>query len=271
MTLLDASGNATGLLNAAELTAFRTALASMLLYQARKRTGRIVIFGAGKQALWHIRLALLLRGAEIERVTVVNRSAKGAESLLKTLQEDGGKWEGVQFEALDPLLFGYWQRLEERVGEADVVFCCTPSVRPLFPGRFLEGSECYVAAIGSHSAEMVELDPKIFTGIVQSGFNSIGGEKEGEGGGGLIVVDSKRSCLLEAGEIIQGKIGEDALVDVGEIMGLEGEEKERAREWLESGFLVYKCVGIAVMDAVVASDLVDLARSKGVGVSIPDF
>ncbi|TVY35843.1 Uncharacterized protein LOCC1_G007460 [Lachnellula occidentalis] len=282
VTLLDASGNATGLLNAAELTAFRTSLASMLLFKDRRRTAHIVVFGAGKQALWHIRLALLLRGEEIETVTIVNRSTRRAEELVQTIEgdEQAGSGSGsdsnskVRFEVLDPLIFGYAQRVEERLARADVVFCCTPAARPLFPARFLVSEEkmrrgCYVTAIGSHSAEMAELDPAIFTTVVNSSsgsaFHPTGGK------GGVIVVDSRKSCLLEAGEIIQGGIGAESLVDVGELVALEGEGKEGAREWLESGFVVYKCVGIAVMDAAVASDLLDLARSKGVGVSIPDF
>jgi len=274
VTLLDASGTATGLLNAEELTAFRTALASMILFERRRKIGNVVVFGAGKQALWHIRLALLLRGPEIEKFTVVNRSTGRSDELLKTLEgDDQGKWGSkVEFEALDPLLFGYWQRLEERLAEADVVFCCTPSPRPLFPARYLVSEEklktgCYITAIGSHTATMAELDPAIFTTVVNetSAFHPTGGK------GGAIIVDSRKSCLLEAGEIIQGKIGGESLVDVGEIVALGEEEKEKARDWLETGFVIYKCVGIAVMDAAVASDLVDLARSKGVGVSIPDF
>lgn len=254
----------------------------MILFKNRQRTGKIVVFGAGKQALWHIRLALLLRGTEIEIITIVNRSMDRAEELVRKLEGDGygdeqkADSKKVRFEVLDPLVFGYWQRVEERLADADVVFCCTPSSRPLFPARFLvEGGKiergCYVTAIGSHSAEMTELDPAIFTTVV-NGTSSGSAFHPTEGGkGGVIVVDSRKACLVEAGEIIQGGIGAESLVDVGELVGLEGSEKERAREWLESGFVVFKCVGIAVMDAAVASDLLDLARSKGVGVSIPDF
>ena len=34
---------------------------------------RIVVFGAGKQALWHVRLALALRGDEIKHSAIVNQ------------------------------------------------------------------------------------------------------------------------------------------------------------------------------------------------------
>lgn len=78
-----------GILNAAEVTAFRTALGSMLLYVHRRRTGSVLVFGAGAQARWHIRLALLLRGEEIRHIAVVNRSRVRAEELVAELRETG--------------------------------------------------------------------------------------------------------------------------------------------------------------------------------------
>ncbi|KAH7124358.1 hypothetical protein EDB81DRAFT_890466 [Dactylonectria macrodidyma] len=75
LTICDATGQAMGILNAAELTAFRTALGSMLLYRLRLITENILVFGAGKQALWYIRLSRLLRSQDIRTVTIVNRSS----------------------------------------------------------------------------------------------------------------------------------------------------------------------------------------------------
>jgi len=59
LTLLNAAGKLIGVINAEEFTAFRTSLGSMILYPYRKETSNIVVFGAGKQAIWHIRLALM--------------------------------------------------------------------------------------------------------------------------------------------------------------------------------------------------------------------
>jgi phosphoribosylformylglycinamidine synthase len=71
LTICDGRGQAVGVLNAAELTAFRTALGSMLCYRYRKITQNTVVFGAGKQAEWHIQLAILLKGEGIKKVTIV--------------------------------------------------------------------------------------------------------------------------------------------------------------------------------------------------------
>jgi ornithine cyclodeaminase/alanine dehydrogenase-like protein (mu-crystallin family) len=75
LTLCDAQGQATGILNAAGTTAFRTSLGSTLLFRLWKTVNNIVVFGAGKQALWHIRVAIMLRGQDIRNITIVNRSS----------------------------------------------------------------------------------------------------------------------------------------------------------------------------------------------------
>ena len=50
LTLMDNDGRPVGFINAEELTAFRTALASSLLIVRRHKPKEIVVFGAGKQA-----------------------------------------------------------------------------------------------------------------------------------------------------------------------------------------------------------------------------
>lgn len=74
LTLMDQLGNTTGLINAEEVTAFRTALCSTMLLKKRHSVHDVTIFGAGKQAYWHIRLAMLLRGHEIHHLNIVNRN-----------------------------------------------------------------------------------------------------------------------------------------------------------------------------------------------------
>jgi len=43
------------------------------------------------------------------------------------------------------------------------------------------------------------------------------------------------------------------------------------RDWLEKGNVVYKSVGLGLMDIVVGGDLVRLADSMGVGTRIARF
>jgi ornithine cyclodeaminase/alanine dehydrogenase-like protein (mu-crystallin family) len=70
LTLMTSEGKAFGFVNAEELTAYRTALASSLLMSRRSKIKTITVFGAGKQAYWHIRLALMLHGKSIHNVHI---------------------------------------------------------------------------------------------------------------------------------------------------------------------------------------------------------
>lgn len=85
VTLLDGESLPFALINAHELTAFRTALASLMMFNKRKKVRTLLVFGAGTQAYWHIRLALVLRGEDIRRVYIVNRSFDRAAKLLRDI------------------------------------------------------------------------------------------------------------------------------------------------------------------------------------------
>ncbi|KAK2845255.1 hypothetical protein FQN49_005903, partial [Arthroderma sp. PD_2] len=84
-------------------------------------------------------------------------------------------------------------RLRATVSEADVIFCCTPSTKPLFPHSYLRGEEGeggkpdrrrFVSMIGSYRPHMHEVDADTLLS------------------GQTLLVDSKQACLAEAGELI---------------------------------------------------------------------
>src|SRR5256885_191701 len=149
LTMLDSKGYPTGVVNAEELTAFRTALAATLMFQKRESVHTITVFGAGKQAYWHIRLALLLKGDQIKHVNIINRTFERSAKLLQSFymdenQQASGKaqWrKDVKFSALSPGFGEYGRLLKEEVRKADAIFCCTPSLEPLFPAEFLTSHE----------------------------------------------------------------------------------------------------------------------------------
>lgn len=283
LTICDRYGRPEGVCNAGALTAFRTALGAMVLFVQRKTTANVVVFGAGKQALWHVRLAMVLRGKDIKRVTVVNRSKERALAMLETLANDDrskwdGKGEGVKIEALDGSRPDFQEVLESLLNEADVVFCTTPAKQPWFPARYLTEKQWkgrYVSAIGSYKVDMKELDPAIFQFVVQSKDGWDPQHDQKKGGGGVIVVDTREGCFHEAGEIVQGKIQESEVVEVGEIVNVQetsaDQGGEKMKQWLESGFVVYKSVGMGIMDLAVGSALCQMAKEKGVGLSVEDF
>ncbi|KAI1675623.1 Ornithine cyclodeaminase [Pyrenophora tritici-repentis] len=268
LTLCNAVGEAVGILNAAELTAFRTALGSMLLYQSRKETGNIVVFGSGKQAQWHIRLAVLLRAQDIRKIVIVNRSHERTKGLLANLVEDSHlPWPShiklYQFEEHN-------KKLEDVVVDADVIFCTTPATEPLFPAKFLTSERSrrkarYISAIGSYRLDMAEIDPELLKAIVDP--SGIFSQQVWEG---HITVDTREGCLQEAGELVSAGIDQSKMLEVGQIIESNGAPPART-EWLESGFVIYKSVGVGVMDIAVGRQLLQLAKAKGLGVTLATF
>lgn len=377
LTIMSSNGTPTGFLNAEEVTAFRTALCSSLLFCRRKSFKSITVFGAGRQAFWHIRLALLLRGSSLKTVNIISRTfSDRVRDLLKTfyavdseIKEREG-WENVKFSILTPGYGEYARLLKEQLRAADVIITTVPSTAPLFDPTILTSTEGrrkgrLIIAIGSYKPHMIEIPVEIFQQAVKPHEHRHYHKHASEGG--VVVVDTLTGCLKEAGEIIQAGLSPKQLVEVGELVMLEGQlagpdnsdghdgtdEKQIDLEgvrrelsdisssgegslhavmregsdlsnvstestgrksmdssrssnnssrrslapggignkirslsmdnrkvktkddamatWLGEGNVVYKCVGMGLMDLVVGGGLITLAREKGVGTTIPNF
>jgi ornithine cyclodeaminase/alanine dehydrogenase-like protein (mu-crystallin family) len=329
ITLLDKYGAPRALINAEELTAFRTALASTMLFKKRSNVHDVVVFGAGKQAYWHIRLALLLRGTEIHHMNIINRSFDTAHNLIERLYRP--HHEPAQFpnitvpsaeisdlarpkiQILTPGHTEYERLLKSVVRGSSVIFCTTPSLTPLFPASYLTNTEGrkkgrYIAAIGSYKPHMLELHPDILRQNVQVDHKHH--HHKHARTGGAIIVDSVDACLKEAGEIIQAGLKGHEVVEIGELLMLK-KEADRARkengsseesfdtrgvelgeakkvkgkkkgdkaaegdgglmEWLMKGNVIYKSVGLGLMDVQVGMDVVRLADDRGIGTRIENF
>lgn len=273
LTLCDSQGQAIGVLNAAGLTAFRTSLGSMLLFRFRRTVENIVVFGAGKQALWHIRLAILLRGKDIRKITIVNRSKARTEDLLGELRSEkvalpshinvAAFEEGSDREAA----------MESLVLDADAIFCTTPSTQPLFPSRFLTSEKAqkksrYISAIGSYRLDMQEIDPQLLREITEPSQSSPFPTYKG----GVVAVDSIEGCLSEAGELVKAGVPIERMLEVGGLLQekASGEAGELST-WLQDGFVVYKSVGIGIMDLAIGQHLLRVAESRSIGLRVEDF
>jgi ornithine cyclodeaminase/alanine dehydrogenase-like protein (mu-crystallin family) len=288
LTLVGRDGLPFGLVGTLDLTAFRTALAALCVFNKRKRVKTVTVFGAGRQAYWHIRLALLLRGPEIKHVYIINRSFDRAAELLRDIYAaDNASWRSdVKFSAFSSDFVEYTRLLREAVRKADAIFCCTPSTTPLFPAEYLTSTEGkrkgrLVSAIGSYRPHMTELHPDILRHEVRPYQASHHHHHKHAQRGGVVLVDSLETCLQEAGEIVQAELGPHQLVEIGELMIVKeaarlavdnGDEGEKGlQQWLENGNVIYKSVGFGLMDLVTGGDLVTFARRKGVGTTIDDF
>lgn len=271
VTLCDQSGIPAGILGAEELTGFRTALSPMVPYMWRARTDKIVVFGAGMQALWHIRLALALRGSEIGSITVVNRSISRAEALLTKVQaENEERWGSrCEFRYLDPNGAGYENELETHVSHADAIFCTVRSTNSLFPARLVtkerpDGQGPFVSAVGSWQSSMIELDPA----ILQHAASLMH-----DGGSGAVLTDDRDSSLKNSGEVVQSGLKGEDIVEVADALevrrqGAGGSDRPQLGKALEEGLLVYKCIGVSVTDLTVGNAILSIAKEKGVGVPL---
>jgi len=171
LTLFDRSGNPRAMLNSSEMTAFRTALAGTMLFKKRANVHDVTVFGAGKQAYWHIRLALLLRGPDIHHLNIINRDFERVHQLLEKLYdpdsapstfnpdpnhvptyrrasgpEEGSTEKETQhqylhrpkIQILTPGHGEYPRLLHATLRSSSVLFLCTASPTPLFPAPILK-------------------------------------------------------------------------------------------------------------------------------------
>lgn len=286
LTLLSPSGEPYAFIAAEELTAFRTALAATLIFQRRDKVHSVTVFGAGRQAYWHIRLALVLRGADIHHIDIVNRGFARAQDLLQEIHTSPD-WTDLRaanhklrFSVVSADYGEYNRVLKEHVRGSDAIFLCTPSLAPLFPAEFLTSPEGrrkgrYISAIGSYRPHMVEMHPDILRQAVAPDHHHHHHKHADKGG--VVVVDSLEACLREAGEVRQAGLAPEQLVEVGELLmvkkasmreiAMGGQGEVGLKRWIEAGNVIYKSVGLGLMDICVGEDLVGLAREKKVGVT----
>lgn len=279
VVLVDKYGLPTGVLNAEEITGYRTTMNAMIPYYWRRHTENIVIFGAGKQALWHSRLALALRGEEIKSITIVNRSSERAQELIETVNENNQVYwkSSVQLKSLITTEDDSQSRLQTLLSQADVLFCTVPSKEPLFPLEYLSldkrgGRYPFISAVGSWQPDMIEVDPAILHHVTQMpGFNSTGGST------GTVIVDDDKHAMVHAGEIVQTGLKEDQILGIGQVLSWKregsvgSESTDELDKWVSEGLIVYKSVGVSVTDLVTANAILELAAKKNLGTSISDF
>lgn len=262
INIFSPEGELDGILNAEEITAFRTALASMIPISQfnMPNESRVVIFGSGKQAQWHVRLLLLSASTKISRISIVSRSGDSLrifndELVAKISQE----YPDTVFDYLSWDMDGFDSSLRIRVAGSDVICCCTPSTKPLFPDNYLRCPEnkyikkrC-ITLIGSYKANMREIDSDTLLSSSR------------------ILVDSKEACLKEAGELIDAGVKEEQLIEIGEMRQRNIEERVEEPEKNGQINTVFKCVGMGIMDLAIGRELLNVALGKGLGVHIAKF
>ncbi|KAH6680450.1 hypothetical protein B0J14DRAFT_502647 [Halenospora varia] len=231
LTLMDLSGKPFGFVNAEEITAFRTALASSLLFIRRAKVKTLTVFGVGKQAYWHVRLALLLHGHTLKHINFINRTfSNRAKDIMKSfiripaeVKESEG-WTNTTFGMLTPGYGEYSRLLKDQVRSADIIVTTTPSTEALFDHTILTNTEGrrrgrLIVAIGSYKKHMLEVPPEILAQAVKRHGPGHHFHKHAEEGG-VIVVDTL-VCVTQTGELTKAGIKETQTVELGELVLLE--------------------------------------------------
>jgi ornithine cyclodeaminase len=230
-----ASGEPVALMDAASITAIRTAAASALatgvLANADVKT--LAVLGSGVQARTHVEGMLAVR--PFERVLVWSRSKEHAASLAIRVQSF--------LEARVDIVVV--ESAEDAVRAADVVCTVTASREPVLRGEWLRAGT-HVNAVGASIPTARELDSRAV-------------------GMGRVFVDRRESALNEAGDLLipmnEGAFGADHIrAELGEVLvGRAGGRGSREE------ITIFKSLGIAVEDLACARFLHDEARAAGAG------
>ncbi|QRV88497.1 ornithine carbamoyltransferase [Ceratobasidium sp. AG-Ba] len=251
LVLDEQTGATKAVVNSRVLTALRNAAGSVLATQllGTRTPTHITLFGAGLQARHHARM-FIHTYPSITRCTIVNRSAN--DRLNNLISHLSSEFPQVQIQGLASSV-GPPSKIEAAVREADVICTATPSIVPLFDSSLVKPG-AHINLIGSYSSSMREVDSNL---IVKRA-------------GRRIVVDEAKSCVEDAGELVDAGIRENELVEIGVLVG--GVEGEMYRQKVkESGDVtVFKSLGVAVQDVAIAALIVELAERDGkIGARIP--
>jgi ornithine cyclodeaminase/alanine dehydrogenase-like protein (mu-crystallin family) len=229
-------GRPVAMMDAAEITAIRTAAASGLATDllAPPDAGDLAILGAGEQAASHLEAMLAVR--PVRRVRVWSRTAAHAETFAAS---QSAKW-GVPVEAVaDP---------RAAVTGADLVCTVSAARAPILEGAWIApGAHLNVA--GASRPDAVEIDTDAVT---RSRY----------------FVDYRPSTHLEAAEYLRaladGAITEaHILAEIGEVAS--GAQPGRLTA---SDITLYRSLGIAAQDLASAHYLLDAARAADVGQTV---
>ncbi len=222
------TGELLALIDGTALTALRTGAAGGVAARelSRPSAGRLALFGAGAQA--RAQLLALAAVRTVSEARVVTRDPEHAAAFRA--------WATAQPELSRVAVRA--TAAHDAIADADIVVTATTSHTPVFEGAWLaEGT--HLTAVGSFTHAMRELDDDALRGA-------------------RIVVDQRAAALAEAGEL-RGR-RPDELVELGEILSgrAPGREADGQRT-------VFKSVGSAIQDLVVAARAYERARALGIG------
>lgn len=229
-------GFPTAIVDAAEITAIRTAAASGVATRllAREDAGDLALVGSGVQARSH--LAAMMAVRPLSRVRVTSRDPGRREAFA----EAESKRYGIAVEVTTSA--------EEAVRGADIV-CTTTSAREPVLSREWIAPGAHINAVGSSIASTRELD----TATVLAS---------------RLYVDRRESTLNEAGDFLfplkEGALSAEHIVaELGEVLLGEAPGRQTSEE-----ITLFKSLGLAVEDLAAAYHVYQEAKEQGLGTEV---
>jgi ornithine cyclodeaminase len=234
------TGRHVALMDATYLTVLRTGASSGVAtkYLAREDAEVCAVLGCGAQAIGQIQAVMEVR--KLRKLSLFNRTREKAEQLKQTVRELYPDWNGQIEVAADA---------NQAVESADVVICSTKSTEPLFDGHLLKNGT-HVNAIGAYQPHMREVDLVTLQKCRK------------------IVVDTLEGAQHEAGDLLipeaSGEWSFELLhAELGEIVAGQKPGRETNDE-----ITLYKSVGIACLDTVVAQAVYERAKALQLGTEV---
>lgn len=224
------------ILDAAELTAIRTASASALATKilSREDSKVLTILGTGTEALHHARALVCVR--DINLIRIWGRTIANAEKLAERVREELQVDVEVASEA------------QTAVSDADIICTTTSATTPVLEGAWLTAG-CHVNLVGAAILSAAEADVEVVT---RSRF----------------FVDSRASAMAQAGELnaaIEAGLVEELhiLAEIGEL--LQTPEKGRLSD---QDITVYKSLGVVAQDLAAGLKAFQVAQEKNIGMEL---
>lgn len=196
-------------------------------------------FGAGKQIEAHLDL-FIRHFRSISDCTIVNRTINVRSDCLKETIK--ARFDHVKLHVISSEKDNR-QMMEDAVRSADVIICATSSTVPLFSSSWVR-TGAHVILIGSFTPAMREVERELVIRAVSSP--------------GCLLVDLRKACLEEAGEIIEAGVEGDQMTEIGELV-LKDKDRLELRDGIEGPITMFKSVGVGLQDVAMAVTVVERA------------
>lgn len=233
MVIDSVTGEIISIMDGNYITALRTGAASGLATRlfASENAGTMALFGCGAQGRTQVEAVLCVR--PVSKILVFEKNRDRARRFIDELQGDISA--GIVY-----------CEDASALKDADIICTATNATAPLFKREDVKKG-AHINAIGSFQPHMQELDPRLIRDA-------------------RVFLDSTEPCLKESGDLI--KPIREGIISESHIAGEIGDfllKRIKGRE-SDDQITIFKSVGVAIQDYVVATDIFNLSLEKGFGI-----